>query len=123
MMTFYAAAGRYRIKNTDGHAVPYIQKLGKLHPVSIPEFVIWSTLLWEVMTYDELKHQYEESIRGFDVRFPAFDELLELLLKRKLLVRRPKEKLFRRGGNSRYRSLSKASHGIRKPCAKHHCSK
>ena len=87
MMTFYAAAGRYRIKNTDGHAVPYIQKLGKLHPVSIPEFVIWSTLLWEVMTYDELKHQYEESIRGFDVRFPAFDELLELLLKRKLIIK------------------------------------
>ena len=87
MMTFYAAAGRYRVKREDGHTIPYIQKLGKLHPVSIPEFVIWSSLLWEVMTYDELKHWYEESIRGIDVQFPDFDELLDMLLKRKLIIK------------------------------------
>lgn len=87
MMTFYAAVGSYRIENRDGHKAPYIQKLGKLYPISIPEFMIWSTLLWEVMTYAELKKQYESMVSGFDVRLPEFDELLDMLLKRKLIVR------------------------------------
>ena len=87
MITFYAAVGSYRIKTQNGSKMPFIQKLGKLYPISIPEFVIWSTLLWEVMTYDELKKQYESLIAGFDAKTPAFDELLEMLLKRKLIVR------------------------------------
>jgi hypothetical protein len=33
MMTFYAAIGSYRIKTVDGRKQPYIQKLGKLHPM------------------------------------------------------------------------------------------
>lgn len=87
MMTFYAAAGCYRIKDEDGHKVPYIQKLGKLHPISIPEFVIWSTLLWEVMTYQELKKCYTEQIGALHAKTPDFDEMLNLLVKRKLIVR------------------------------------
>lgn len=87
MMTFYAAVGSYRIKTEDGHKVPYIQKLGKLHPISIPEFVIWSTLLWEVMTYDELEKFYQQQIGELKGKAPAFDELLSMLVKRKLIVR------------------------------------
>ena len=56
----------------------YIQKLGKLYPISIPEFMIWSALLWEVMTYAELKKQYESMVSGFDARLPEFDELLDI---------------------------------------------
>ncbi len=87
MMTFYAAVGSYRIKTEDGHKVPYIQKLGKLHPISIPEFVIWSTLLWEVMTYDELEKFYQQQIDELKGKAPTFDELLSMLVKRKLIVR------------------------------------
>ena len=87
MMTFYAAVGRYRIRVEDGHKVPYIQKLGKLHPISIPEFVIWSTLLWEVLSYDELKKQYDNIIRDSGIHPPELDELLEMLIRRKLIVR------------------------------------
>lgn len=47
MMTFYAAAGSYQIRNEDGKDMPYIMRLGKLQPVSIPEFSIWSMLLWD----------------------------------------------------------------------------
>ena len=39
MMTFYAAAGSYQIRNEDGKDMPYIMRLGKLQPVSIPEYV------------------------------------------------------------------------------------
>ena len=87
MMTFYAAIGTYRIRTENGHKIPYIQKLGKLHPISIPEFVVWSTLLWEVMTYDELKRLYEEQVRELDGVHPSFDELLSMLLKRKLIIK------------------------------------
>lgn len=59
MMTFYSAIGSYRIKKEDDTKVAYIQKLGKLYPISVPEFFIWSTLLWEVMTYQELKQTYD----------------------------------------------------------------
>lgn len=44
MMTFYAAAGSYQIRSEDGKNMPYIMRLGKLQPVSIPEFSLWSTL-------------------------------------------------------------------------------
>lgn len=51
MMTFYAAAGSYQIRSEDGKNMPYIMRLGKLQPVSIPEFSLWSMLLWDVLTY------------------------------------------------------------------------
>ena len=48
MMTFYAAAGSYQIRSEDGKNMPYIMRLGKLQPVSIPEFSLWSKLLYEM---------------------------------------------------------------------------
>lgn len=86
MMTFYAAIGSYRIRKENGRLVPYIQKLGRLHPISIPEFVIWSTLLWEVMTYQELKNQFDKQMSQFQGPAPDFDTLLEMLKKRKLIT-------------------------------------
>ena len=44
MMTFYAAAGSYQIRSEDGKNMPYIMRLGKLQPVSIPEFSLWSNV-------------------------------------------------------------------------------
>ena len=87
MMTFYAAVGSYRTKKVNGRKMPYIQKLGRLHAISIPEFVIWSTLLWEVMTYDEVKKHFEEQMRMCTMPAPDFDELLDLLVKRKLVAK------------------------------------
>lgn len=86
MITFYAAVGCYRVKNENGKKSVYIQKLGKLHPISIPEFAIWSSLLWEVMTYDELKAAYQEIMGQQTGPVPDFDQLLLLLSKRKLIL-------------------------------------
>ena len=77
MMTFYAAVGSYRIRKENGRLVPHIQKLGRLHPISIPEFVIWSTLLWEVMTYQELKEQYDKQMTQIQGPAPDFDPLAQ----------------------------------------------
>lgn len=87
MMTFYAAAGCYRIHTEGNHKVPYIQRLGKLYPISIPEFAIWSTLLWEVMTYQELKLEYDALMNTVGGDAPHVDELLALLERRKLIVK------------------------------------
>ena len=86
MITFYAAVGCYRVKNENGKKSVYIQKLGKLHPISIPEFAIWSSLLWEVLTYDELKAAYQEIMGQQTGPVPDFDQLLSLLSKRKLIL-------------------------------------
>lgn len=74
MMTFYSAVGCYQIRKENGRNVPYIQKLGKLYPLSIPEFVIWSTLLWEVLTYNELEKFYQAQIRALPVKTPPLDD-------------------------------------------------
>lgn len=60
MMTFYAAAGSYQIRSEDGKNMPYIMRLGKLQPVSIPEFSLWSMLLWDVLTYSQFERALEE---------------------------------------------------------------
>ena len=86
MITFYAAVGCYRIKTEDGRKTAYIQKLGKYHEISVPEFAIWSALLWQVMTYEELKAAYEEIMTHQTQPVPDFDQLLKLLLKRKLVI-------------------------------------
>lgn len=62
MMTFYAAAGSYQIRSEDGKNMPYIMRLGKLQPVSIPEFSLWSMLLWDVLTYEELRKKFYDKI-------------------------------------------------------------
>ena len=86
MITFYAAVGCYRIKTEDGRKTAYIQKLGKYHEISVPEFAIWSALLWQVMTYEELKPADEEIMPHQTQPVPDFDQLLKLLLKRKLVI-------------------------------------
>ena len=87
MMTFYCAVGSYRLKIEQGHKVPYIQKLGVLHPISTLEFLIWTTLLWEIMTYQELKEAYVEQCKGLGMDTPPLDTLLDNLVVRKLVVK------------------------------------
>ena len=87
MMTFYAAAGSYQIRNEDGKKMPYIMRLGKLQPVSIPEFSIWSMLLWDVMTYEELRKKYFETIEDVKLAPPGFEKALEMLEKRNLIIK------------------------------------
>lgn len=86
MMSFYSAVGSYQIRTDHGAKMPYIQKLGKLYPLSIPEFVVWSTLLWEVMTYDDLKREYDAQMASVDIKAPELDQMLQLLLKRRLII-------------------------------------
>ena len=87
MMTFYAAAGSYQIRTEDGKDMPYIMRLGKLQPVSIPEFSIWSMLLWDVLTHDELRKKYFEKMEDVKLDPSGFEKELEMLVKRKLVIK------------------------------------
>lgn len=87
MMTFYAAAGSYQIRSEDGKNMPYIMRLGKLQPVSIPEFSLWSMLLWDVLTYEELHKKFYDKMEKTEIEPSSFDKSLEMLVKRKLIIK------------------------------------
>lgn len=87
MMTFYAAAGSYQIRSEDGKNMPYIMRLGKLQPVSIPEFSLWSMLLWDVLTYEELRKKFYDKMEETEIELSSFDKSLEMLVKRKLIIK------------------------------------
>ena len=62
-------------------------RLGKLQPVSIPEFSIWSMLLWDVLTHDELRKKYFEKMEEVKLDPSGFEKALEMLVKRKLIIK------------------------------------
>ena len=87
MMTFYAAAGSYQIRSEDGKNMPYIMRQGKLQPVSIPEFSLWSMLLWDMLTYEELRKKFYDKMEETEIEPSSFDKSLEMLVKRKLIIK------------------------------------
>lgn len=87
MMTFYSAVGSYKFITEKGRKMPYILRMGRLEPVSIPEFFVWSQLLWEVETYDELRHNYLLFANKLGVQLPGLDQSLTMLVRRKLVAK------------------------------------
>ena len=67
--------------------LPYIMRLGKLQPVSIPEFSLWSMLLWDVLTYEELHKKFYDKMEETEIEPSSFDKSLEMLVKRKLIIK------------------------------------
>ena len=86
-MTFYTAVGSYQMQMENGREMPYILRMGRLEPISIPEFFIWSHLLWEVETYDEIREFYQNQSKSLGVRLPNLDQALKMLIKRKLIAK------------------------------------
>ena len=86
-MTFYTAVGSYQMRTENGREMPYILRMGRMEPISIPEFFIWSHLLWEVETYDEIREFYQNQSKSLGVRLPNLDQALKLLIKRKLIAK------------------------------------
>ena len=86
-MTFYTAIGSYQMRTENGREMPYILRMGRMEPISIPEFFIWSHLLWEVETYDEIREFYQNQSKSLGVRLPNLDQALKMLIKRKLIAK------------------------------------
>ncbi len=86
-MNFYTAVGSYEMRNENGRPMPYIIRMGRYEPVSIPEFLIWSRLLWEVETYGEIRKYYLRQSAKLGVQLPDFDQGLKMLVRRKLVAK------------------------------------
>jgi len=87
MITFFTAIGSYQMNNENGRQMPYILHMGRLEPVSIPEFFLWSHLLWEVETYEEIRKYYIWQGQKLGVELPDMDQALHMLVKRKLVAK------------------------------------
>ena len=87
MITFYTAIGSFELRMEGGRRMPYILRMGRYEPVSIPEFFIWSHLLWEVETYSEIREHYLRTAAELGIRLPDLDQGLRMLVDRKLVAK------------------------------------
>ena len=54
-MTLYTAIGKYEFrKDTDGNKVPVIVAEDKEYTLDIWEMILWSSLIWNIHTHDEI---------------------------------------------------------------------
>lgn len=88
MITFYTAVGRYVLRKDDqGQQYPEVITHGNGSILNVAEMIIWSSLLWKVSTYDELKSEYMEKSRSGNVSGQYdFDHYLNRLQQRGLVV-------------------------------------
>jgi hypothetical protein len=87
MLTFYVAVGGFESKTVFGARRPVLLKAGRKYDVSLPQFVLWSSLLWNIHHYDELKAIYEKKMAEAQIReTPPFDEILREMIKRGLIA-------------------------------------
>ena len=61
MITLCTAVGKYSLKkNNDGMLYPSVTVNLQEKALGIDEMILWSTLLWNIMTVDELKDAYSK---------------------------------------------------------------
>lgn len=82
MITFYTAVGQYKVmKNENGDRYPVIILNDREYTPGIEEMIVWSSLMWNIYTYDEIAGIYyrkekEAHICG-DVKFDTYLYRLE----------------------------------------------
>lgn len=88
MITLYTAVGRYVLrKDSQGNQYPVVITHGNESILDVPEMIIWSSLLWKISTYDELRHEYLEKSRSAQISGQyALDHYLNRLQQRGLVV-------------------------------------
>ena len=71
MITFYAAVGIFETGTEAGARRPVLLRAGRKYDVTLPEFVLWSSLLWNIYHYDEIKAVYAAGAGGLGSHIPA----------------------------------------------------
>lgn len=84
-MTFYCALGVYLLDKQTGQ--PVVVRRDQQYGLQFEEFVLWSSLLWNIYDYDELGTAYEQKFfhMGIQAKYP-FDEVLQRLVLRGLVT-------------------------------------
>lgn len=105
MITLYTAVGRYELrKNENGEKQPIVTVDQKeMAALSREELLLWSCLMWEILTKEEAKTYFLKKAVRMDVSQERFDAVLQRLEVRQLVVSAQAEK----GDIALYRLLAK----------------
>lgn len=104
MITLYTLVGRYELrKNENGEKQPIVTVDQKEMALSREELLLWSCLMWGILTKEEAKTYFLKKAVRMDVSQERFDAVLQRLEVRQLVVSAQEEK----GDIALYRLLAK----------------
>lgn len=93
MITLYTAVGRYELrKNENGEKQPIVTVDQKEMALSREELLLWSCLMWGILTKEEAKTYFLKRAVRMDVSQERFDAVLQRLEVRQLVVSAQAEK-------------------------------
>lgn len=93
MITLYTAVGRYELrKNENGEKQPIVTVDQKEVALSREELLLWSCLMWGILTKEEAKTYFLKKAVRMDVSQERFDAVLQRLEVRQLVVSAQAEK-------------------------------
>ena len=93
MVRLYTAVGRYELRNEgNGRKQPIVTVNLKEAALTLEEMVLWSCLMWNIMTKEEAKAAFSEKARNTGVNSERFDAILQRLEIRNLVVSAEAEK-------------------------------
>ncbi len=93
MVRLYAAVGRYELKNEgNGIKQPIVVVNLKESALSREEMVLWSCLMWNIMTKEEVQKAFEEKTKKTGIDPERFEAVLQRLEVRHLIVSAQAEK-------------------------------
>ena len=93
MITLYTAVGRYELrKKENGEKQPIVTVDQKEMALSREELLLWSCLMWEILTKEEAKTYFLKKAVRMDVSQERFDAVLQRLEVRQLVVSAQAEK-------------------------------
>ena len=93
MITLYTAVGRYELrKNENGERQPIVTVDQKEMVLSREELLLWSCLMWGILTKEEAKAYFLKKAERMEVSQERFDAVLQRLEIRQLVVSAQAEK-------------------------------
>lgn len=63
MLTLYTAVGSLQFVNVNGKPVPHVINNQKEYGMSKEEFLVWSCLAFQILTYPELERLFEKTVQ------------------------------------------------------------
>lgn len=92
MVKLYTAVGRYRVSKENGIRHPIVTVNMKDAELSMEEMILWSCLMWNIVTKSEAIELYKKRTEGTGMDAARFDAVLERLIVRHLVVSAEAEK-------------------------------
>lgn len=87
MIQLYAAVGRYHIEvQSNGKKIPIVTVGIKECALTIEEMVLWSSLIWNILTKEELEESYKRKAEKSGVDPNTFENTLQRMEGRNLVA-------------------------------------